>query len=146
MFDPVSIIGQWAGFFEYGPEYGSELYGEKVQFRLFIETFKDGQFTGKAADLEGIGSNFLVAKLSGFIDGDFISFTKEYPHYHTFDEDLNTIEDKSKPHPVVSYEGHFHSDSQTFKGTWEIQTDIERIGDRWRVQIDTGKWEIVKDD
>lgn len=102
MSNSIDFTGQWVGSFAYGPEYGDDLEGKKVQFRIFIDTFKDGQFTGKSVDLEGIGANFEIAQVKGYIDKDFISFTKEYPHFYGLDEAGNTINDKNKPHPIVA--------------------------------------------
>jgi len=33
----IPLLGQWLGYFEYGPEYGEELAGERVEFRLFAD-------------------------------------------------------------------------------------------------------------
>ena len=145
MFNPTSIIGQWAGHFEYGAGYG-HIAGEKVEFRLYIDLFIDGQFSGTSADLEGIGSNFEIAKIKGFVGNDFVSFTKEYPHFHGFDDDGNIYADVSKQHPIIFYEGYYHSDAKRFVGIWEMETLVEETeGEQW-VQLNSGKFEIWKDD
>ncbi|MGZ5248243.1 MAG: hypothetical protein ACXWV2_11230 [Chitinophagaceae bacterium] len=146
MFEPTSIIGQWAGFFEYGPDYGSELHGEKVNFRLYIDIYIDGQFLGHSVDIEGVGADFQKARVRGFVDGHFISFTKDYPHYHGFDEQNNLIENFNQRHPGVHYEGTYNRTLKSFTGNWEIETEIETIGDKTYLDIATGKWEMVKDD
>jgi hypothetical protein len=91
MSNSIDFTGQWVGYFTYGQEYGEEVVGEKVQFRLFVDSFKDELFSGRSVDLEGIGANYEVAQIKGYIDGHFISFTKEYPHFYGLDEAGNTL-------------------------------------------------------
>jgi hypothetical protein len=55
-------IGQWQGFFSYGPEYGEIVHGQEVEFRLFIEEYNEGQFSGKVIDWEGIGQTVRFPK------------------------------------------------------------------------------------
>ena len=142
----INFTGQWVGHFAYGPEYGNDLMGEKVQFRLFVDNFKDGQFTGRSVDLEGIGANFEIAQVKGYIDKDFISFTKEYPYFYGLDEAGNKIEDKNKQHPIVAYSGEYNSDTKTFSGQWELRMEIEPVGEYWLEDICTGTWEFCTDD
>jgi hypothetical protein len=144
--ESVSMFGQWIGHFEYGPEYGEELAGEKVQFRAFIENFNNGEFEGKTVEVNGVGANFEQATVKGFLEGSFISFTKQYPHYYGFDENNNAIEDKSQAHPLVNYEGHYDALTKTFKGEWEMRIDVEPVGNGWMEEVCTGKWELRKDD
>jgi hypothetical protein len=96
----IDFTGQWVGFFSYGPEYGEEFAREKVEFRIFIDDFNEGEFAGRAVDLEGFGASYEIAQVKGYVDGDFISFTKEYPHYYYMDEARNTFEDKTKSIPL----------------------------------------------
>lgn len=138
--------GQWVGYFSYGPEYGEELVGEQVQFRLFIDRCDNGVFEGKSIDLEGVGANFELAEVKGFVDGDFISFTKQYPNLYSIDESGNTVVDQSRSHPIVSYTGAYDSRSKTYSGEWELRMEIQPIGEYWLEDICTGKWEIRKDD
>ena len=146
MIDPKLFLGQWAGFFDYGPEYGDDLHGEKISFRLYIKFYWDGQFIGECVDYDGVGSNFEKASINGFLDGDFISFVKRYPHFYGFDEKDNPIEDEAKPHPEIYYTGQYNHNSKTFTGIWEMQTDIQTLGKESKVEINSGKWEAIKDD
>ena len=146
MSNSIDFTGQWVGHFAYGPEYGDDIVGEKVQFRLFIDSFKDGQFNGRSVDLEGIGANYEIAQVIGFIDGNFISFTKQYPHLYGLDETGNTFNDKDKQHPIVAYSGEYKLNTKTFAGQWELRMEIQPVGEYWLEDICTGTWEIRRDD
>ena len=138
MTKPINFSGQWVGHFAYGSEYGDDLAGEKVQFRIFVDDFKEGQFSGRSVDLEGVGSNFEVAKIKGYIDQNFISFTKEYPHYYGFDEEGNVLQDKDRQHPLVAYSGEYDQRTKAFAREWELTNEIEPLGDGWLEEICTG--------
>jgi hypothetical protein len=146
MSNSIDFNGQWEGHFAYGPEYGEDLVGERVQFKLFVDSFKVGQFTGRSVDLEGIGANYEIAQVNGYVDGDFISFTKQYPHLYGLDEAGNTIEDKSRQHPIVSYSGNYNTSNKTFSGKWELRMEIASVGEYWLEDISSGTWEIRRDD
>jgi hypothetical protein len=146
MINSIAFTGQWIGYFAYGPEYGDDLVGEKVQFRIFVDSFYNEQFTGRSVDLEGIGANYEIAQVKGYIDGDFISFTKQYPHLYGLDEEGNTVEDKTRQHPIVSYSGEYNVVTKTFSGQWELRIEIAPVGEYWLEDICTGTWEIRKDD
>ncbi len=141
----IDFTGQWIGHFSYGPDYGENLVGEKVEFRLFIDDFSNGEFTGRSVDIEGIGANFELAQLKGYVDGHFISFTKEYPFLYGLDEDGNSIENRNKQHPPVAYSGEYNQNTKIFSGQWELKMEIEPVGDYWLEDICTGTWEIRKD-
>ena len=142
----IDFNGQWARHFTYGTEYEDGIAGGKVQFRLFVDSFQDGQFIGRSVDLEGIGANYEIAQVNGYIDGDFISFSKQYPHLYGLDEAGNKIEDKSRQHPIVSYSGEYNVNTKIFSGQWELRMEIEPVGEYWLEDICTGTWEIRRDD
>ncbi|NTS42463.1 hypothetical protein HRG84_16295 [Flavisolibacter sp. BT320] len=141
----IELEGQWVGHFAYGPDYGEEMNGEKVQFRVFIDRSKNGGFVGRSVDLEGIGANFEVAEVKGFLEEGLISFTKQYPHFYALDEAGNTVEDKNKPHPLVAYTGTYNQSTKTFTGDWEMRVAIAPVGTYWLEDVCTGTWEMRKD-
>lgn len=143
---PISMHGQWIGQFVYGPEYGDEMHGEKVQFRLFINECSSGQFNGTSVDMEGYGANMDTAIIKGFVNDDFISFTKEYPDYLIIDENRQIIKDPSNVKPRLNYEGHYNLLSKSFSGQWELWANEELSGEGSIVDIYTGTWEMTKDD
>ena len=146
MFNPDMLAGQWIGYYSYGPEYGEIVNGEKVEFRLFINTFQNGEFIGKSIDLDGITINQEVGKVRGFINDNFISFTKQFPYYEGIDEDGNSYEDRSKVPTPILYTGYYDERSKAFTGNWEIREDIMPVGEGWLENIATGTWEIRKDE
>jgi hypothetical protein len=141
--DNFSMLGSWSGFFEYGSGYEEGIVGEKVKVMYLIDSYNDGEFTGKSTDVEGIGANLEEAELKGFIEGSFISFVLQYPYYYTFDENQNSIEDKTRPHPPVVYEGYYDIKTNSFKGEWELASASEPSGDEW---ICSGTWEMKRED
>ncbi len=146
MISSKDFKGQWIGHFTYGPSYGEELNGEKVQFRLFINECSNREFWGKSIDLEGIGANYEVAEIKGFLKEDFISFTKLYPHYYQIDEGGNTSTELNSRHPEIHYEGFYDSHLKKITGKWEMSFDLEQVGEDWLEDVCSGTWEIIKDE
>ena len=145
MTEYISMKGQWLGHFVYGPEFGDPFAGEIVTFRLFLDETGNGEFAGTSVDIEGIETNFEEAKVRGFLEGNTISFTKEYATYFVIDEAGNKTID-TFPTPHLSYLGEYNFNTQTFKGDWELVSDERAMGDGFLVTVSTGTWEMVKDD
>jgi hypothetical protein len=144
--DSIQIAGQWGGYFIYGPEYGEEMYGEKVHFRLFLEDRGSGEFQGRSVDVEGFGASMDVATIKGFIAENFISFTKEYSTYYIRNENGTFSTDPASQKPRLSYKGHYDPRRKSFSGDWEFWTNERLDGNRGSfVDIFTGSWEMTKD-
>jgi hypothetical protein len=146
MLTSISLSGQWVGYFTYGPDYGNQIHGEKVRFRLFLKEIIDGQFEGKCVDMEGFGANMNTATIKGFLSDDLISFTKEYPGYLLIDETGETHEGISNPYPRLHYTGNYNSQRKSFDGEWEIWANERPAGDGTFVDILTGSWEMTKEE
>ncbi|MBK9531876.1 MAG: hypothetical protein IPO42_08770 [Chitinophagaceae bacterium] len=56
-----------ARLFQYGPEYGEFIEGKEAEFRLFIEKYNNGQFSGRTIDWEGIGAEGKPLKLKDLL-------------------------------------------------------------------------------
>lgn len=112
--------GQWQVFFKYGPEYGPIIENKEAEFRLFVEVFQDEQFRGRTIDWNGFGAEGEVALVRGFIDGDLISFTKEYKHRLYFDEWGNSVADDNEKGLTVVYEGRFNKESINMMGLGKL--------------------------
>ncbi|RYZ31093.1 MAG: hypothetical protein EOO10_00355 [Chitinophagaceae bacterium] len=140
-----SLSGQWLGEFIYGSEFGDELHGEKVSFRLFLRDKGNYEFEGTSVDIEGIHANFDEAIIKGFMDDHHISFTKEYSTYYVIDEEGNSTIDKGQA-PRLSYSGEFNYNLKKFSGDWELIANEKLFGDGSFVDIFTGTWEMMKDD
>ena len=134
MANAISLGGQWVGYFSYGPEYGKELYGQKVEFRLFLDDLGNGEFAGKCIDTKG--SDFQTSIIKGFVVEDFINFFKEYPNHFIIDED--------KPGHILTYSGFYDNKEQSFKGEWEIWTNDRSFTDG-SFDVLTGSWAMEKD-
>ncbi|KIC92922.1 hypothetical protein [Flavihumibacter solisilvae] len=131
-------IGQWQGFFIYGAEYGNIVEGHEAEFRLFIEEFEDDQFTGRVIDWESLGANGEVAAIKGFLNDDFISFTKQYSQFHTIDEWGNCEAHSDVSGHQVFYEGRYNRETNSCIGTWEIIYEIEHGPDYTIEQFTSG--------
>jgi hypothetical protein len=142
---PINLTGCWKGFFSYGPEYGEELFNQKVNFMLHLKA-NGKEFEGTSVDIEGVGANFETATIKGFVEGDLISFVKQYPFDHFFNEDGSVQTDTSKPQPEIHYTGHYHERKKIFIGDWEMVIHSEPYGKGWIEESCTGQWEMGKED
>jgi hypothetical protein len=140
------LKGHWKGEFTYGPDYGEVMTGVKEKFSLVIEEVTNGSFKGKCVDLEMRNSSeFIQSHIKGFLENNFISFTKEYPYQYLSDEDGNAILDKNKKGHTVTYEGEFNVSTNCFSGTWEIVSFVKLLWFRWFVQRAEGTWSMYKE-
>jgi hypothetical protein len=135
-------LGQWQGFYQYGPAYGEYVEGKEAEFRLFIEEFKDGEFKGRAIDWDGFGTNGEVSLVNGFVEDGFISLTKKYSRSYIIDEWGNHLEEEGKEGHIVEYEGFFDRASNCFTGTWEIVTDLEHTQELTLQHVVGGTWSM----
>ena len=140
-----TIVGQWYGIFNYGPEYGPGLEGENVIFSFLIHELPNGQFKGKCIEFGGIGASDEISIIQGFIEDDFISFTKEYQTYTSFDENYNEVPYTGPLPPRISYRGNYDPTNNTYKGTWELWSNEESYGYGTFVDVTTGIWEMGRD-
>lgn len=137
--------GNWKGFYSYGPEYGEELNGQKVYFRIHL-TSSESEFEGTSIDTEGIGSDFDKATIKGFIEDDFISFVKTYPRKIYINEDGTTIADESEKPAEIYYTGNYNHLNKKFEGQWELIDHSQDLGEYgWLEDVSTGLWEMEKD-
>jgi hypothetical protein len=137
------IIGQWLGYYKYGPEYG-DLHGDKVSFSIIIDDLDNGQFQGRCHDLEGIGAIPDVASIKGYIEGNYIHFIKEYPFNYALNDDGSLIEEKLSTKPILTYTGEYNERTKSFQGTWEIEVTIGSTIQGDDLCIWTGTWEMSK--
>lgn len=136
--------GQWQGFFKYGNDYGEFVEGKEVEFRMFIEEYDDGQFPGRVIDWDGIGANGESATITGFLEGPFISFIKQYPVGYQMDEWGACSVRKDQGGFTVEYQGSFVPETEAFEGTWEICLQSEASEDELFEEISTGTWRMLR--
>ena len=140
------LVGEWIGYFEYGPEYGEELLGEKVQFRITIDTFNNNEFIGKCVELAGMGASDQIAQVRGYVEDLFINFTKAYPVAFYVDAGGNAVLDESRPPHVVNYNGEYSRETQTYSGEWDIRLEREASIFGKSPHLASGVWEMRKED
>jgi hypothetical protein len=139
-------IGQWRGFYCYGPEYGDMLQGKEAEFRMFIEEYNDGRFSGRVIDWEGVGANGEVSKLNGSLNGYLINFTKEYSASLIIDEWGNTTTDPNIPGHTVIYEGRYDPQAKCFSGSWIIAMNAGTIDAPLIENFSSGTWRMSQQD
>ena len=140
----ISMSGEWFGHYIYGPEYGEELAGRTVTFKFSIEELADGQFQGTCIDFDGVSTQQEPIIIHGFVDNDYISFTKDYSTYYTFNEDGKPVPDPRKKKPELNYYGHFDLSTGIFSGDWELVEEIRPLADGYVEHIFTGTWEMKR--
>lgn len=139
-------IGQWQGFFQYGSGYGEFISGQEVEFRLFIEEYKDGIFSGRIIDWDGYEADGEVSYVKGFVENHFISFTKQYDRHLTFDEMGNTVIVEGSDGLQVVYEGRFDEKNNRFIGKWEIINAALHTPVITVEYVAKGTWEMQRQD
>lgn len=140
----TSILnGLWSGYFRYGQQFG-DLQGQKVTFRITLQETEEGQFHGKCIELEGEGVNPEIANIRGYMEGNCITFVKEYPINYFFDEEGNLVVNKRTPAPLLTYFGEYNWPTKTFTGHWELEVNHGYLIDRDAVTVFTGTWEMSK--
>ncbi|MBL7901146.1 MAG: hypothetical protein JNK73_04055 [Bacteroidia bacterium] len=138
----MNLTGQWKGIITFGPEYGDwedkELYFsmDLRQTGLIIE--------GTAVDTGGVGCNPDIADIKGFVDGDSISFRKQYRSTVTEDENGIEIVEKGKPSPEVEYIGTIDRSFDKIEGEWQINVAVQKLKDAWLDETWTGQWEMSR--
>lgn len=137
-------IGQWQGFFKYGPAYGEIVEGQEAEFRLFVEAYHEGTFSGRVIDWDGFGVDGEVSILEGFVDADLISFTKQYDKRFFIDELGNPFVDDTLPGHKVFYQGRFDAHSNQFVGHWEIIEEVAHTPQVTFEQVASGTWRMHK--
>lgn len=108
--------GEWIGYYTlYYENNISKDYAFKINMRVH-----DGVLKGSCVDDESVVVFDEPATIEGFIEENFISFIKKYPHAWAMDENGNPLKFKD----VASYEFHYAGNFENglFTGYWEIST------------------------
>lgn len=130
MTDKKLISGKWQG------TYTQKLKEDPEDDKILEVAFEmelisaEGGFTGTCYDLEIELGKKEESYVSGFIDGEMISFIKRYEHTIYINEEAEEfILYKEAKHPEIHYYGRFNDAEERFEGNWEIEMDNESIGD-----------------
>ena len=134
----ININGHWAFVLVYGPEYEEDA-GKEIYFDAeFIQD--NDTFSGTGIDTGGHGINPDPAIINGFLDGDEISFVKQYASKHYTGENGEIIVEKNIPGPEINYFGTYNKRDNTFNGDWDIVIGTEQVGGSWFDYSCTGTW------
>jgi hypothetical protein len=139
----MNLSGYWQGTIIYGPDYGPEIEGKELFFEMTLNEL-DGDFTGIARDTGGFGNLIDDATVSGFWDGETISFIKKYKYFTSFDEKGKMVIDETKEPDEINYTGTFNSEKDLFEGEWEIILNTEELLEGWGEEFCSGAWNMRK--
>jgi len=114
------FTGEWEGYYIYGKGYSAQRRKIKVGFYLKM-SLKNGVLNGTVEEYVTKVHLKQPAKLSGSMEGQHISFTKQYPCYFEIDVDRNVNIDKDRTAHPVHYSGKFDPVTNTFSGDWELR-------------------------
>lgn len=135
-----NLTGVWEGEYSYNHGTENEPDLEYFTFRLHIVE-NDGVLSGICEDTE---PQFGKATITGFVEGDFISFIKKYEMPSPDDDDDDS--DEQQQYHQVHYSGNYHDEDSAFEGTWEITVSAERVGyqEEFILENLSGTWCISK--
>ncbi len=135
-----SLNGKWRGKFTFdNPETDYENLEHHFEMTMAVD---DDDVTGEILDIEDNDQSPGRATVDGFIDGDEISFIKQYPSLHLKNELNETIIDKNKQHPEIHYHGVINDES--ISGTWEMEAAVIMSAGQYHSKMIDGKWELRK--
>jgi len=109
--------GHWQGEYTYGHGYPKNYIGKSVSFDISM-TLTDGVLKGTCTDDKEKVPVSKPAIMDGFIEGNFISFIKQYAHAWEIEADGTVIEHENQPSHEIHYTGTYDTDG--FTGDWEI--------------------------
>lgn len=122
----INLKGLWTFVIVYGPEYGDVENQELIFEAEFSQD--DDTFTAVGVDKSGVGMSPDLAKIKGFLDGNDISFVKQYEYSHYVTDDGETVVDKSDKGHDINYFGTYDSLNNLFYGDWDITSRPKGLG------------------
>ncbi|QDH78628.1 hypothetical protein FKX85_06105 [Echinicola soli] len=137
----INLTGTWEG--EYSINEGTEAAPEIHYFTFRMELYDDnGQLGGKAYDLALSDEPSVI---SGFVEGNNISFIKKYQRL-VFEDNGVCFGDDSKEHPDIHYHGEYNLKDNCYQGTWEMLEEEERVGNQeaYDEHYFSGNWLMCK--
>ena len=137
----IQFSGKWDGHYVYGRQFSEEKQKVEVAFVAVI-VVEDGVLSGTAEEPVTRDLMERPAALSGFIEGNVISFIKQYPYYYWEDKNGKYYIDRTRLHPPVHYSGLYDPASDAFTGEWEIEVFLDRDEYGEDSYLITGTWEL----
>ncbi|MCW3467007.1 hypothetical protein [Chitinophaga nivalis] len=138
----ISLTGEWQGYYIYDPAFGEKLSAEKVLFKLSLTDTGDDHFEGVCHDVNSPVSQNNTATIKGFVEDDFISFTKAYRQFFLITDDNQVVPHTALKTPELSYYGHYDPINEVFSGDWELIGRLHAHPDGDYAEITTGTWEM----
>lgn len=133
------LNGKWLGSYSFDPEFQQD---DKVfSFELTLHVDDDdvsGEIKGVSENEQSPG----IAKVTGFVDDNEISFIKKYPALFLRNDLNEIIIDKSKEHPEIHYHGVISDNSM--EGEWDMEAGVLFKVGEFHSQLISGKWKIDK--
>ena len=137
----MKIEGKWIGQYTYGEPYPENCIGKSISFEMNLSA-KGIEFYGSFSDDETRDIFLDNGIVAGFIEGNYISFDKQYPKaIEINDSGIVEVLENSIP-PLIKYEGVL-SDNQ-FEGTWEIHQYYKENDEIFSIVHGTGTWSMKK--
>ncbi len=115
----MEIQGKWRGYYEYGLGYTLPFFGQRVDMEVEFKGNNDS-FTGKVSEVETEFSVKLPGEIKGYIENDFISFTKTYPKTPRIIEVFNYGMNYEAGEAEIVHDGFFDDTNYAMYGGWEI--------------------------
>ncbi len=135
------MILTWQGIYTYGEMYPDNIKGTSESFTMEY-VVKDGKINGWCTEEKLTHLFEKPATISGFIDGDFISFIKKYPCYFEFDENNMILANKNLPSLEIHYFGNILGD--IISGAWEMSFEYKTDDGNWQHVFSSGTWQMKK--
>ena len=124
----------WVGHYV---DIGKDLNEEEFPFRIDVELNDQMSFTGTIKEDEFYKNSQLLIPVKGFIDKDHISFVLKYPCLYEFDEDFNTIIDKTQKGHEITYDGYWDNNEGKWAGYWELKGETVLIREGYYEEEET---------
>ena len=135
-----SLNGKWKGSFIYDTQFDENNTEHHFEMSLLVDDEDD--ISGEIRDLRAEEGFPGPAKITGFVEGEDISFIKQYPYLFLYNEQGEVIIDKTKPHPEIHYHGSIGEEG--IQGEWDMEADVLFKVGEYHAQMLFGTWEMKK--
>lgn len=133
------LNGKWLGSYTIDPEFGQDDKVFNFELTLHVD---DDDVSGEIKDISESEQSPGIAKVTGFVDDNEISFIKQYPALFLRNDHDEIIIDKSKEHPEIHYHGHISDNSM--EGNWDMEAGVLFKVGEFHSQLISGKWKIER--
>ncbi len=136
------MIGTWKGFYKYDKQGIQDKIGfDRTNFTIYIDSFENNKFKGKAEDDIFTGGMPGVGRVKGTVKAEKVRFIKIMPSKSPFNKPGEPEIYKDKYLSVI-HEGTFSEDKKTIKGIWNIKFQFAIISFILLLFPTKGTWQI----